>query len=584
VTTSLERSVQPRAAAPKRAKAARGRRRLLSALALAAVALVALAPIALLIESTFTTNQPGQASQYSLFNWTHAFSDPAMISAIRNTIELSAVRVALTLVIALPIAWLIARTNIVGRRVAENLAWLSIFLPSLPLTLGWIILLNPTNGIGNEILRHLPGLGGSHGPLGIYGFWGITWVHLSATAVPYMIVLTLPAFRRMDPSLEDAARMAGSSRLRAAITITGPLLRPAILAATIIGFIYSLQAFEVELLLGTPVGLNVYSTQIYSYLTQAVPQYGQATVLGSTFLVGLVIMAYFYRRSVTSRDYTTVSGKLFNDSPIQLRTTTRAVLSTLVGLWFLVAAVLPLAFMVLGSFMNQYGFFNIPHPFTAAHWSTVLSSPSFTSGFWNSIEIGLLSAVIGVVAYFCIAWIVVRSRLYGRAAIDIMAWLPIAVPGLLLGLGLLWLYLDVVVFQSVLYGTVLGLAVALVVDHMAIGTQQIKVGLMQVTSELEASARIAGAGRLRSSAGITAPLISPWLAGVAILVFGSAIRNISSVILLASPTSQPLSLLLLQYSTSGQLEAGSAIGVITTAMTLAFALVARALTRTRMSQ
>lgn len=546
------------------------------------VAAVTVIPITLLLLNSLNVAEPGDPTQYGFGNWREAFSNSAMWESAWNTVRLGVPRVLLGVVIATVISWLIARTDMPGGRVIEVFLWLAFFIPSLSVTLGWILLLDPANGAVNQVLRRLPGLGDiTDGPLNMYSYWGIIWAHLTATTVPIMVILLVPAFRRMSRSLEEAAQISGANRLRTLVLVTVPMMRPAIVAAMLLSFIYSLKTFEIELLLGTPIGLNVYSTQIYTWLQASPPQFGIATALGSVFIPILVVLAVVQRLAVSSRSFVTVGSHTFNDDPIRLGRVGRWVAAGVLGLYTIATVVLPIGAIVLGSFMRRFGFFEIDDPFTTEHWSALFDDNLFASSVSNTLIIGLVATVVGVLVYFAISFAIVRSELPTRGGIDVMAWLPAAVPGMLLGLGLLWVYLGTPL-RTVLYGNLFGLIIALVISHMATGTQQMKAALHQVSPDLDRAARMSGAGPLRSYFYILLPLLGPSVAAAGVLTFHSAVSDVSTVVLLSSNDSRPLSILLLEYSTSGVLEQASVLGVVISLLTVGVAVLARALTGTRL--
>jgi iron(III) transport system permease protein len=560
-----------------------GRRsRWTGALVLLAVASVTLVPVSLLVFNSLNVAGPGEPAQYGLANWRLAFDDPALTESIWNTLRLGLVRIPIALTIATILSWLIARTDMPGARVVEVLLWLAFFVPSLAVTLGWILLLDPLNGALNQLIRLLPGLGDvSPGPLNIFSFWGIVLAHISASTVPIMTILLIPSFRRMGASLEEAAQTCGAGRLRTALFVTVPLMAPALMSAALLSFIYSLKTFEIELLLGSPIGLRVYSTQIFEWIRDVPPQFGIATALGSVFIPILVALAVVQRFAIRRRSFVTVGTHTFSDEPIRLGRRGRWVSAAFAATYMTITLLLPLTAIVVGSFMRRFGFFQLSDPFTTAHWSRLLNDNLFLSSVQNSLVLGLGSTVIGVVVYFAIAYAIVRSSLPTRGAIDVTAWLPVALPGLLLGLGLLWLYLGTPL-RTVLYGNLLGLTIAIVISHMATGTQQMKSAMLQVSGDLEKAARICGASPLRANFHILVPLLGPSILAAAILTFDSALREISTVILLSSGNSRPLAILLLEYSTGGSLETAAALGVMISLLTVVVAVIARRLAGGRM--
>jgi iron(III) transport system permease protein len=556
--------------------------RLTGVIVLLLVAAVTVVPIVLLLINSLNTAGPGDPTHYGFENWRTAFGDGALWRSGWNTVRLAIPRVLIGMVIATVISWLIARTDMPGGKLVEVFLWFAFFIPPLSMTLGWILLLDPANGALNQLIREIPGLGGvTNGPFNIYGYWGIIWDHLTTTTVPIMVILLVPAFRRMSRSMEEAAQTCGASRLRTLVMVTIPVMRPAIIAAALLSFVYSLKTFEIELLLGTPIGLNVYSTQIYNWLENSPPEFGVATALGSVFIPILIMLAIMQRLATRNRSYITVGAHTFNDEPIRLGRVRRWVVAAGMGLYTFIAVVLPMGAIVVGSLMRRFGFFQLTHPFTTAHWSALFEDNLFASSVRNTLLIGLFATLIGVLVYFVIAFAIVRSQLPTRGGIDLMAWLPAAVPGMLLGLGLLWVYLGTPL-RTVLYGNLFGLVLALVISHMATGTQQLKAALLQISPDLDRAARICGASQIRSYFHILLPLLGPSMAAAGILTFNAAVSDVSTVVLLSSNDSRPLSLLLLEYSTSGALEQASVLGVLMSVITVGVALLARAVTSGRL--
>lgn len=547
------------------------------------VAALTAVPVLLLLFNSFNVSRPGESSRYGLDNWRQALADPQLGTAIWNTLRLGVTRTLIAAVIATILSYLIARTDMPGRRVVEVALWFAFFIPPLSMTLGWIVLLDPSNGVVNTALRSLFGLSSLQGPLNIYSFWGIILAHISASSVPLMTILIIPSMRRMSSNLEEAARSCGAGRLKTIVFVTLPLARPAILAAALLSFIYSLKTFEIEYLLGNPIGFKVFSTQIYDWIYREPPLYGIATALGIMIIPVMVILAISQRLLVRNRSFVTVSSRGFSDVPMSLGKVRRWVVASFAYLYALLIIGLPAGALIVGSFMRRFGFFQIKHPFTTANWSDLVHDNLFGPAAWNSLKIGAGATVLGVIIYFAIAYVVVRSKMRGRATVDVLAWLPVAVPGILLGLGLLWLYLGTPL-KTILYGSVTGLILAIVINHMATGTQQMKAGIMQISPEHDQAARTCGARPARSLWHIMLPLIGPSVAAVAVLTFDTAIRDISSVVLLTSGNSRPLSVLLLEYSSTSELEEAAALGVIMSVVTVIVGLVATKLAGGRMQR
>lgn len=526
-------------------------------------------PVVFLLVSTFVVSPPGTPTQYGFGNWTSAFGFPGSAGAIAHSIELSFTREALAIPIALLFTWLIARTDMPGRRVVEAAAWLSIFIPILPLTLGWILLLDPHYGLINRLTRAVVG----RGLFDIYGFWGITWVYLATNAVWFKVVLLAPMMRGVGQELEEAGRMCGASRLRTFRSLVLPLLAPGLLFVSVTGLVFSLQGFQVELLLGDPVRYHVYSTQIYNLVNNTPPQDGQAAVLGTVFLLVLLALTAVYRRYLTGRSFVAVSGRGYRTRPTPL------------GPWRWPAAVacllaigvtvgLPFTLLVVGSFMRVYGFFNVGHAFSFSAWHDVLSNPAFLTTLRNSGIICSAAATGVVIVYLLVAHAVLRRpSSLGRAA-DQLLWAPWATPGILMSLGLLGLFLDTPL-RSVLFGSILGLVVAYVIQHAPLSSQLFKASLLQLGPDLEESARVCGARKGRVIVSILGRVLAPTVVAVAILTFLMSLQDIPTAVLLYSPKSEPLSILMLDYAVGGSEAQSAVVGVMTTLIAVGVLLLLR---------
>lgn len=531
-------------------------------------------PFLFLLIGSFNLSPPGREAVYGLANWLSAFRDDATIHSLWMSFALSAVRLVPAMVIAVIFAWLIGRTDMPGRNAIEFFCWLAFFIPDFPLTLAWILLLDPNYGFLNGLARSLPFV---DGPLfNPYSFWGIVWVHTSTGGIWFKVILLAPIFRRLGAALEEAARVAGADGWTTFRRITLPLLAPMILAVAVLSFIRGLQSFNTELLLGTPAGIYVYSTRIYDYIRREPASYGEATALGSVFIVALgILLVCYWRFLAGGRKFTVVSGQGYSSARINLgRWRGVALAGCLV--YLAIMTVLPLIFLVLGSFMRRFGFFQIAAPFTLAHWQNLLSDPVFLIALQNSLIIATVTAIGGIFLYSSVAYILASRRTTAVAALESLCWLPHVLPGILLGLGVLWLVLATPL-RFFLYGTVWGIAFALMLGDSPVTTQAFRAGFLQLGADLEEAARVAGASWWYTYRRILLPLLAPIAGAVGLMNFGSALTSISTPVLLYSHQSRPLAILLLEYSVTGELERGAALGLLITAMICAMMLLGRKL-------
>jgi len=536
-----------------------------------AVGIVLVLPLLMLLVNSVNVAPAGQAYRYGLGNWQAAIADPSALGALWNSFALAVTRTAISLPIALALTWLIARTDMPGRGVIEVLAWLSIFVPVLPPAFGWILLLDPKFGLLNALMTSLTGAP----RFDIYGFWGITWVHLASTSVAYKVVLLAPAFRRINAATEQAARVCGATAWQTLTRVTLPLLAPAILLVTVISLVLSFESFEVELLLGQPVHLYVYSTRIYDLVNNQPSNVGEATAMAVVFLVWLLLLTWIYRRAISGRSYTTVTGREYASRPARLKRWGRVALGLCIA-YFCATLAAPLALLVAGSMMRLWGFFGVANPYTLAHWQELFADPAFFSGVRNSLVIAGSASLATVIVYSMVAYAVTRFRSPVLRVVDTFVWAPWAVPGVLMSLALLWLFLATPL-RSVLYGSVAGIAVAFVFRAAPLSTQFFKTSLLQIGPEVEEAARTCGAAWLRMYWKVVAPMLAPTAVTVGLITFLSAVYDISTPVLLYNAPSRPLSILMLEYSFAGARERGAAIGVLLTAAVLIILLTARSL-------
>lgn len=527
--------------------------------AFAALALVTVAPVLVVIAGAAAGNV-----------WQETLASPLNQSAIGYSLLL-ALRAPVAALLGFLIAWLLIRVRLPGGRAIEFALWISFFVPLLPVTLSWILLLDPHYGLVNSAVMLLPFV--KRAPFDIYSVEGILWVHITASSVPVMVVLLGPAIRQLDASFEEVGRVCGSSPWAVFRKITLPILAPAILTGTLAGFIKNLEAFEVEQLLGRPAHIFVYSTRIYDLVSWEPPKFEDAMALSTIVLLILLVLALAYQGANRRWDFATVLGRGAGFAPLALGRARWWIAGTL---WLVVAVslVLPLALLVLGSCMKLFGFFTIAAPYTLAHWREVLGDAMFASALWNSLILSFGAGLGGTVLYAGIAYLIARSRLPGRSVVEFLCWLPWSIPGILLGMSALYLILSSRAL-SVLYGSLASLILIIVISQLPIGAHMMKTSIRQIALELDQCARVCGAGPVRTFASVVLPLIRPMLVSIFVLVFISAMRDISTIIFLAGAGTQTLSLLMMRFGMTSNLEASSVVGVITTGIVIVVALIGR---------
>lgn len=367
--------------------------------------------------------------------------------------------------------------------------------------------------------------------------------------------------------------MAGASSMRTLIRIVVPIMMPVIIVSTILGLIRSLESFEIELLLGVPVGLHVYSTKIHGLVTWDPPLFAPATALSTVFLGVLMVLVLMQRYIIGKRSYTTVTGRGFNIRPIALGRWKYPAFF-LVLLIALTITFIPTVVLLMGTFMKLFGFFNIPDPWTLENWREVFSDPVLMRSLWNTITVGLGAAAVGVIFYSIIAYVIIKSRFAERKVLDFLSWLPWAIPGILLGVALLWTFLEFRIFLPI-YGTVYLLIIAMVIKSMPLGAQLLKSVLMQLGDDLEEASTVCGGNWLQTYGRVILPLLMPALITIALVGFISAARDISTVVLLGTAQSRTMSLLMLDFAVGAEFEKATVVAVLIVGVVVVAALISR---------
>jgi iron(III) transport system permease protein len=545
---------------------------LLLALLIAVLAFVVLYPIVLILANSITVREADGTTRLALNAWSRAFAEPGLLDSIVNTLRVVIAVQVISFPIAILLAWLLARTDLPGSQMLEFGFWLSFLLPALGTTTGWILLTEPKFGLLNQ-LAIASGLTTTP-PFNIYSYWGIVFAHLATYSISVKVMLLTPAFRNLDANLEEASRVCGASSLRSLAGIVVPVLAPALLITFLLSLIRGLEAFEIELVLGTPIGFPVYSTKIYQLLRSSPPDYGSATVLAAAILGFMLPLLVLERWLSTRRSYVTVTGQA-KTGVLQLEAW-RWPAFALVLLCVLFLTLVPATFQAMGSFMTLFGFFDLPQVWTLRHWQRALGDATFLRGLSNSALIGLATVVVALTVYSLIAYCTVRLLQRWRALLDLLAWLPFTIPGVILGLGYLWFVLQVPLFRPV-YGTVWVLVFVSWLAAMTLGLQILKGGMLQLGLELEEASQVVGGSWLRTFCEVVVPLLFPTMMVVAVMVFAGTVRQVSTIILLTTGPSTPLSVLQLELLYGAELGAAAVVGTVIALLSSGVALAARLL-------
>jgi iron(III) transport system permease protein len=529
-------------------------------------------PVVLLLINSFNAASDWfvEPRVWGLRHWQNAFARPGLLKSLGNSLLIWSLTMAVSFPIGLAIAWVLARSKIRFSRTLEFLFWISYMVPALPTTIAWIMLLDPDIGIINVAAKNWFHL--DQGPFNIFSVPGIVWANLMGHSIAIKVMLLTPAFRNMDSTLEEAARVGGAGNLRTLFKVTLPLMITPMMLVLALQLLRIFQSFETEYLLGLPFGFFVYSTKIFTLIRDPVPNYGEATVLASITLLIIVLIIPAQRWIIERRRYTTITGS-FRPGLIDLGWGNVLALA-LIGILLVMLTVGPLSILILGSFMTRIGYFVLG--FTLDNWNLVLTDPVFLKALRTTLILGITAAIVSPLLFSVIAYILVRTRMPGRDALDLMVWTSGAIPGILAGLGLLWLFLGTPVLNF-LFGTIWALMIAVILQGNMTGVNIMKGVFVQVGADMEEAARVSGAGWLRTYFKIWLPLLMPNLMLLAVISFVHAAGATSSIILLASRDTMTLSLMALELSSISisNREAASIVSIFIIALTVTGAIIVR---------
>jgi iron(III) transport system permease protein len=376
----------------------------------------------------------------------------------------------------------------------------------------------------------------------------------------------------MDSAMEEASHMSGAGTIRTMLNVTLPVMTPALIVVLMLSLVRLFESFEVEYLLGTPWGFYVFSTKILDLARSEPPLTNQAAALGSIILVFLAVLIPLQRWLINRRQFTTVTSQM-KPKIIDVGRW-RYALALAVGSLLSMSVLVPVLSVLGGAFMVRFGFFSLPKTWTLEYWSNALTNPGLISALENTLIIAGSAAVVGTALFAMVAYVLVRTKLPARSILDAICWLPSAIPGVLLGLGLLWMFLGTPIFRP-FYGGIALLVIASILGGITLSTQILKASFIQLGAQLEEASRISGAGLLRTCWHVVMPLMAQTIILTMILKFLFAARNASTLVFLANSDTRPLSVLALDQIAAGYQEEASITVFLIILLTTGLAIVAR---------
>lgn len=550
---------------------------ILGVLVLAIVAV----PLGYTLDAAFRKEaQFGLSQERSLEAFTNVYTTAMYLTPLVNALVLAAVVTVVSLLCGVAMAVLIARVALPQKSLLELLIILPIFLSPFTGLIAWVTLGSQKTGFINVFLHSVFGrIGIDLGPvINIWSYFGIVWV-MSLFFIPFAYLFTVGNLRAMDSSLEEAARASGATALQTMLKITLPMSLPAIFAAGLLIFILTAETYAIPGIIGVNIGFTVLPWQTYTDLTDTPIRQAHAAAAG-TMLLFVAVLGIWIQRRITrvSERYVTVTGKGFRGRPMEIGAY-RWLALAFIGAYILFATLLPLLALGLSSLMKFSAPAMTADLFTFKHYKDLFALGDMRGAMWNTLVLALLSAFVCVGLGFVTSYSEVRTKRMLPRLIAAIAVLPVAVPGLVYAIGLLWACL-----QTPLYGTVWVLLLAFVAKFLPFGVVLSRSGILQIHPELEQSARLCGAKPFRALISITAPLMKASLIGAFFFIVLLSIKELSASMLLYTQRSQTLAVLTWHYMDGGNYQFAAAIGVIQTLVMITIVVLARQVFRVRLEK
>ena len=530
---------------------------------------LAVLPLLMLLIGSFQAEVAPREFVYTLKNYQTAYASEYTYSTFMNSLIFASGSAALTFVLGTVLAWLTERTNTPLRNIFVPLAVVPLILPGVLESIAWIFLLSPKFGYLNVWLMQLFGL--ESPPFNVFSLPGMIWVH-SVGQVPLAFLLMVAAFKSMDPSLEESAMMSGANTWKTFRRVTFRLLMPTVASVLLILFVRTLESFETPALIGIPARIYVYTSEIYLAFNEYPPDYGRGGALAVGLLLLSAVGVWLYTRATKEgKKFQTVTGKAFRPRQFDLGPWRWAGFSFL-SIYFLLVVLLPFLVLFWASFLP---FFATPSwdaldKLSLENYRYLWGFRPFWDAMQNSVILATLTATVAMILTSLVAWIVYRSRLPGSWILDFLAFVPITIPGIVMGMALILLY---VAFPLPIYGTIWVLLIAYVTRYIPYGMRSASGSILQIHNELEEAASASGASWWETFKRVTLPLLRPGLVAGWIYICIVSFREFSTSVLLATGESRVLSILLFNMFEQGQVTVVAAIGILMIATLLAIVAV-----------
>lgn len=533
-------------------------------LAIGILAVMVLAPVGLIVYQSFLSAPFfSPRAELSLDAYRYVINDPTFYKALGTTTLFAFGMVAVAVPLGGLLSFLITRTDIRFKRLLEVLVLVPMFISSIVLAFGYTVSVGPT-GFMSLAVRDLIGFV----PWNIYSLAGMI-VIAGLSHVPHVYLYVSSAMRNLPSDLEEAARTAGANVWRVSLDVTLPMVLPSLVFAASLNILLGFETFGIPLVLGDPNGIMVLTTYIYKLTTLfGTPTYQLMAVVAMVLVLITLPLVWMQRRLLrNARRYAALGGKGSRVSSLKLGASGQVIALSVIGLWLFVSVVLPIGGITVRAFVDAWGEgVNLLERFTFSNFDRMLEVPSLVRGMINTVILSVVGGALAVGIYLVIGLAGHRNRGFSNTVLDYIVLLPRALPGLVVGLAFFWVFLFVP-FLTPLRPTLVSLFVAYVVVGLSYGLRLLQGTLLQVSPELEESARTTGATIGRTWWDVVIPIVRPGLAGAWALIMIIFLREYATGVYLMGAGTEVIGSLMVSLLTTGAMNTIAALALISIILT-----------------
>lgn len=568
-------------AAPSRTSERRfnlGWREAALALLVALLAYQVVIPFLMIIWTSLKTARPGEPEfltlSFTLANYARALGSASFWRTSANTLAFAGASTLVAFAMGAFVAWVVERTNTPFAKLIGIMLIARVVIPGVLIVISWILVASPNIGLVNQLARDLIGV---RNIVNVYSFWGMVWVQ-ALELVPLIYLLLAAAFQAMDPRLEEASTMTGAGNWRTLRRIALPLALPAIGAALLLLFVTTIESFEVPLLMGGRAGVRVYTTEIFYDTSRTPTDWGLASAYSMALVAVAIVLLFVYFRLVRHGErYQTVTGKDFRPRRIDLRGWRYLTCAIALLIVFLITGV-PFLMMLYASLLPFY-----QAPTLAAfdsmsleNYRALFHDTKTVLPMINSTILGpsVATAVVFVVAV--IAYFVQKTQIRGRHVLDFLGFAPIAIPSVVLGATFFWFYLLV---PLPILGSLTIIGLAYLTKYMPVALRFVTASMMQIHSELDEAAQVAGVPWWKNFFRVMLPLLKPGLLAAWFWVMVHAYRELTVALMLARSQNRTAAVVIFDLWEEGSFLLLSAFGVLMFLLLMALSSIAWSISR-----